>query len=39
MGVKVPPGVSPKTVDVYSVVVDAASGAMIGLLAGTDLLP
>jgi len=26
------------TVDVYSVAIDAASGTMIGLLAGSDLV-
>ena len=38
MAVKVPPGVSPRTVDVYSVVIDAASGTMIGVLTGSDLV-
>jgi len=38
MGVKVPPGHGPMTVDVYSVAIDAASGTMIGLLAGSDLV-
>lgn len=38
MPVKVLPGQSPSTVDVYSVVVDGASGTTIGVLAGTDLI-
>ena len=38
MAVKVSPGESPSTVDVYSVAVDGASGTTIGVLAGTDLI-
>ena len=38
MAVKVPPGHGPMTVDVYSVAIDAASGTLIGLLAGSDLV-
>jgi hypothetical protein len=33
-----PPGSPARTVDVYSVVIDAASGTMIGLLQGRDLV-
>jgi hypothetical protein len=36
MAVKVPPGTAGETAAVYSVAVDAASGGMIGLLAGRD---
>lgn len=38
MAVKVPPKVSARTVDLYSVVIDAASGTMIGLLQGRELV-
>jgi hypothetical protein len=38
MAIKVPPGQSPQRVDVYSIVVDAASGTTIGVLAGANLI-
>jgi len=38
MAVKVPPGQSPRAADVYSVAIDAASGTMIGVLTGSDLI-
>ena len=39
MAVKVPPGQTPRAVGVYSVAIDAASGMMIGVLTGSDLIP
>jgi hypothetical protein len=38
MAVKVPPGASPRSVDVYSIVFDVASGTMIALMEGKKLV-
>jgi hypothetical protein len=38
MPIKVPPGRAPRTVDVYTVALDAGTGTLIGLLAGRDLI-
>jgi len=38
MPIKVAPGRPGRTVDLYTVAIDAGSGMLIGLLAGTDLL-
>lgn len=38
MAVKVAPGRPPRTVNVYTVALDAGSGTLVGLLAGRDLI-